>query len=279
MSTLWINGELVDKSAAHVSPFDHGLLYGDGVWEPLRVSSGKLLHAAEHLHQLFDAAQMLGIDIPLSPEELRGAIDATLQDNARADGYIRVIVTRGPGTLGPDPRKIAPQVLIIAEEYQPFPRELYAHGLHVATTPHPFTPGHSLARSRTLGQPYLVFAKRHALQQGCLEAIFVSDSGAVRGCTEGMLFLVAGGTVLATDEQLLDATGLAVAALAGDLGLVVDKKSTTLTDLHAAEEAFLAGTSCGVIGIVQVNRTPIGAGSEGPITRQIREAYRRLTIQ
>src|SRR5262245_38888259 len=115
MSLLWINGQLVDKTHAKVSPFDHGFLYGDGVWEPLRVFARQLFRPAEHLRLLYGAAESLGIDIPLSQAELIAAVDATVRANDRTEGYVRVIVARGPGTIGPDPRKLDPQLIIIAE--------------------------------------------------------------------------------------------------------------------------------------------------------------------
>ena len=121
MSQVWINGRLVDKADAKVSPFDHGFLYGDGVWEPLRVYGGKLFRPDDHMRLLTHSARVLGIHLPLSSDEIVAAIYQTVNANLRTDGYIRVIVTRGPGTLGPDPRKIDPQVIVIAEEYQPFP--------------------------------------------------------------------------------------------------------------------------------------------------------------
>src|SRR5262245_44464474 len=130
MSLVWINGQLIDKADARVSPFDHGFLYGDGVWEHLRAFGGKPFRPADQLRHLFVAATLLGIDIPLSLDELIAAVEVTLKANSRSEGYVRVIVTRGPGTIGPDPRKIDPQVLITAEEYLPFPTELYEHGLH-----------------------------------------------------------------------------------------------------------------------------------------------------
>src|SRR5262245_4751792 len=120
MSLVWINGRLVDKADARVSPFDHGFLYGDGVWEPLRAFGGKLFRPDDHMRLLSHAAKSLSIDLPMPVDAIVAAIHETLIANQRTDGYIRVIVTRGPGTLGPDPRKIEPQVIVIAEEYQPF---------------------------------------------------------------------------------------------------------------------------------------------------------------
>ena len=277
MSILWINGALTDKADAKVSPFDHGFLYGDGVWEHLRVFGGRLFQAAEHLGLLYAAADTLGIAIPHSRYELVAAIETTLIANSRTDGYVRVIVTRGPGTIGPDPRKIDPQVIVVAEEYQPFPQELYGHGLHAVLYPTPVDLDNPVNRVRTLGRPYVAMARRYALANGCLEALLVNREGAVVGTTEGFLFLVKDGAVVVAGGQSVDATGFAVAAMAGEGGLVLVEYSVKLTDLLAADEVFLAGTACGVIGIVRVDGRDVGAGVEGPVTRSVRERFHALT--
>lgn len=277
MSLVWINGTLVDKADARVSPFDHGFLYGDGAWEPLRVYGGRLYRPDEHVRQLLTAATVLSIDIPLSQSELISAIEATVRANNRTDGYVRVIVTRGAGTIGPDPRKLDPQVVIIAEEYQPFPAELYAHGLHVVTAEtrlDPSNPGHVI---RVLGQPHIVLAKQQALRSGCLEALFITTDGNVAGCTEGTVLLVRNGAAAALTSYPPDATWLAVLDLAPEASQRVPLSAATRDELLAADEVFLAGTSSGVIGIVRVDDHSIGTGTEGPITRRIRHAYRQLT--
>ena len=277
MSLLWLNGTLIDRADAKVSPFDHGFLYGDGVWEPLRIFAGKVFRVEQHLEALFSAASVLGIEIPLSRQELTAAIESTVTANDRTEGYIRVIVSRGPGTLGPDPRRIAAQVVVIAEEYQPFPLELYGHGLHAAIVPIPIDAEQSINRVRTLGRPHVVLAKQHALRNGCLEAIFTQKTGELVGTTEGFLFLIKDGAVIVAGGQPHDVTGFAVAAMAGDSGLVVAEYAVKLADLVAADEAFLAGTACGVIGIVRVDGQDIGKGTEGPVTAAIRDGYRTLT--
>lgn len=277
MSQLWINGTLLDKADARISPFDHGFLYGDGVWEPLRLFSGKPFVAEHHLTILFDTAKAVGIDIPLSQSELLAAIDATTKANNRTEGYVRVIVTRGPGTIGPDPRKIEPQIIITAEEYQPFPQELYGHGLHAVVSPLALDPRNPAHRFRTLNQLHIVHAKRHALQHGCLESLLLNQGGEIVGTTEGFLFIVKGGAVVLAGGRPVDATGLAVAALAGDAGLGISECGVKLADVLAAEEVFIAGTACGVIGIIRIDGTNIVSGSEGPITREIRQQFDHLT--
>lgn len=276
MSLIWINGALFDKLDARVSPFDHGFLYGDGVWEHLRVFNGKPFRAQEHLRTLAKAADALAIEVPLTPDELLAAIEATIKANSRTEGYVRVIVTRGPGTVGPDPRKIEPQVLITAEEYQPFPQELYGHGLHAVVSPFPLDPDNLAHRVRTLNQLHVVQAKRHALQHGCLEALFQNRGHEIVGSTEGLLFTVKGDLLTLAVGSVWDGVRSPVLEAAPERLAGVEEPQT-LSDLLAAEEVFLAGTACGVIGIVRVDGTDIGAGTEGPVTKKIREAYRRLT--
>jgi branched-chain amino acid aminotransferase len=277
MSLLWINGTLTDKANAGISPFDHGFLYGDGVWEHLRLFGGKPVRAKHHLKILFAAAEAIGLEIPLTQDDILQAITATAKANNRTEGYVRVIVTRGPGTIGPDPRKIEPQIIITAEEYRPFPDELSGSGLHVVVSPFLLDPDNSAHRFRTLNQLHVVQAKRFALQNGCLEALFQTRDGRLVGSTEGFLFAVRDGALVVAGEQPEDATGFAVAAMAGEGGVVVAEYSLKLADLLSAEEVFIAGTACGVIGIVRLNGTDIASGTEGPITRRIRDEYQQLT--
>lgn len=273
MSLVWCNGTLVDKLEARVSPVDHGFLYGDGVWEPLRAVDGRLRHVDEHLQCLFRSAEILGLALPLSPMELRQAIETTLAANQRREGYIRVIATRGPGTLGPDPRKLDPQILIIAEEYHPFPRELHAHGLHASTYPARLDRSSPLFHARVLGQPHLVLARQHALKHGCLEAILTDRDGRLIGATEGSLFLVTRGDILAVADSPPEVVGECMAKLASQAGRIVRSEAITVDDLLAADEAFIAGTAAGVIAVVKVDGKTIGVGSAGPVARGLREAY------
>ncbi|MDY3554353.1 aminotransferase class IV [Gemmata sp. JC717] len=276
MSLVWVNGTLVDKLDARVSPFDHGFLYGDGVWEHLRVFGGALFRAPEHFATLAKAAGALAIDVPLSPAELLAAVEATVRANGRTEGYVRVLVTRGPGTIGPDPRKLEPQVLITAEEYQPFPQELYGHGLHAVVSPQRLDADNPAHQFRTLNQLHVVRAKQHALRHGCLESLLQNRNCEIVGATEGVLFAVKGDLLTLASGAAWDDTGAAVIDSTADrLALVEDP--LRLEQLLAADEVFVAGTACGVIGVVRIDGTDIGRGIEGPVTRTVREAYARIT--
>jgi branched-chain amino acid aminotransferase len=277
MSLLWINGHLVDKAEAGVSPFDHGFLYGDGVWEHLRVFGGKLFRPAEHLARLFSQAGIYELEIPLSRDELTAAIEETVRANNRTDGYIRVIVSRGPGTIGPDPRKIDPQVFIIAEEYQPFPLELYAHGLHATFGPHPINTGNPACWMRPLGRPEVALAKLFALKCGCLEAVLMDTGGGVIGATEGELFYVRDGHLFPVPPATAVASMVVLELARSMIPVAVGETPNRPEDLRTADEVFLAGTACGVIGIVRLHGRDIGTGIEGPVTRALQERYRVLT--
>lgn len=267
MSLIWINGCLVDKADAGISLFDHGFLYGDGVWEPLRIFGGRPHLLSEHLESLICSASHQGVTVPLSREELATAIESTAAANGRTGGYARIIVTRGPGTLGPDPRKIDPQVIIIVEEYRPFPLELVGHGIHAITfTTYP-------AGARLLGWPGLVQAKRHALENGCLEAILLDRSGEVMGTTEGMLFVVKPGGIVGARGDFLDVLGASLVSMASEDGIPVVECAVRKEELLAPSEVLVCGTACGIFGIVQIDGQVIGGGVEGPITRRLRELY------
>jgi branched-chain amino acid aminotransferase len=278
MSLIWINGQLIDKSEARVSPFDHGFLYGDGVWEHFRVFAGTLFRPDYGIRELFGHLQFLGIELPLSDQSLLEAIDHTLRANQRDNGYVRVLVSRGSGTIGPDPRKIDPQVIIIAEEYRPFPPEIEEHGLEVVVHYSCLIHHEWYLADRLLGRPHVVVAKRDALTRGCLEAVCCDLGRYVLGGTEGSVFRVRPqkGVELLDCMGARDVTAFFVNEVATVRPFLAPGELPSSV-LMEADELFLAGTTCGIIPIVKVDGNPIGSGTEGPVTRRIREAYRRLT--
>jgi branched-chain amino acid aminotransferase len=278
MSLVWVNGALIDKADAKVSPFDHGFLYGDGVWEPLRVFGGRLFRPTEHVRLLAAAARAVGIAIPNTSDELIAAVEATVRANQRTEGYCRVVVTRGPGTIGPDPRKLEPQVYVTAEEYQPFPLDLYGHGVHVIRSSVQFTsPNHWWFSHRLLGQPHVVMAKREALGRGCLEALLLMDTGMIVGGTEGPLFIVTRGEIRLSSHNQPEAMTGVIQEIASALGIGYAAVCVGMPQLATADEVFIAGTACGVIGVVRVDGRDVGGGTEGSVTRAVRGEYQKLT--
>ena len=195
-SRVYLNGDLVPKLDARLSVYDHGLLFGDGVWEGMRLFRGEVFHLSDHLSLLFAAAKTVSLPLPFSADELAAAIASAVAANTRQYGYVRVVVTRGPGTLGLDPRKCDPQVVVFVEDVVPFPQELYEHGLHVVTAAGVrLDPANPLHRVRSLSHAHMVLAKAEALRAGCLDAVLLTTSGFVAGCTEGHLFAVNDGII------------------------------------------------------------------------------------
>jgi branched-chain amino acid aminotransferase len=267
-SKVWIDGKLYDKNDAKVIVFDHGLLFGDGVWEGMRAYDGRVFKLREHLDRLFRSAELLSLTIPETSEELAAAVAATLQANNRSNGYVRVVVTRGPGTLGLDPRKCEPAVIVLAEDVVEYPRELYDAGLDVVLVP----ATRYESSDRTLSRAGVVQAKVEALKAGCLDAILYDSGGAVLGSTDGAVFAVMDGRLFTSaGTQVAQSVVVAEATAAGL------STAGALTRDHLAsapDEVFLASTAAEVIAVRSIDGQAIGPGREGPITRQLRDLYR-----
>lgn len=274
---VWINGQFFDKHDAKVSVYDHGLLYGDGVFEGIRVYSGKVFKHREHIDRLYDSAKSIALKIPMSPEEMMNAVEAAVRENKKVDGYIRLVITRGPGSLGLDPRKCEPNVIIIVDDIALYPKELYENGLEIITAstirnhPNAINP-----RIKSLNYLNNIMAKIEAIRAGCLEAIMLNHKGEIAECTADNLFLVKQG-VLRTPP--LDAGALEgitrnlVLELARKAGIPVLETPLTRHDVYIADEMFLTGTGAEVIAVTKVDDRTIGTGKQGPITRKLREAF------
>jgi branched-chain amino acid aminotransferase len=267
----------VDKADAKVSVYDHGLLYGDGVFEGLRIYSGKVFRLAEHIDRLYDSAKAIALKIPLTPAEMTAAVESTVVANAKIDGYIRLIVTRGPGTLGLDPRKCEPVVIVIVDDISLYPRELYEDGLKIITAatirnhPNAVNP-----RIKSLNYLNNILAKLEAIRAGCLEAIMLNHVGNVAECTGDNIFVIKNGVLKTppTDAGILEGiTRNFVIELAKKHGIPFQEATLSRHDVYTADEVFLTGSAAEVIAVTEVDSRPIGAGKQGPITRQLREAF------
>jgi branched-chain amino acid aminotransferase len=278
---VYINGKLYDKEKAAVSVYDHGLLYGDGVFEGIRSYSGKVFRLDEHLERLWNSAKAIWLQIPISRTEMAKAIVDTLAANQIADGYIRVVVTRGVGTLGLDPTRCSsPQVIIITDLISLYPDELYRKGLEIITVstmrnhPAALSP-----RIKSLNYLNNILAKIEGLQAGSIEALMLNHKGEVAECTGDNLFLVRGGQLLtpSIDAGILEGiTRSAVIELARQGGVTVKEVPLTKHDVYIAEECFLTGTAAEVIPVVKVDSRTIGSGQPGPITRDLMERFHKL---
>jgi branched-chain amino acid aminotransferase len=282
MTKIYINGKLFDKAEAKISVYDHGLLYGDGVFEGIRVYEGKVFRLREHVDRLYESARHIQLEIPMSREKMADAITSTVQANDRRNGYIRALVTRGAGTLGLDPRKTSdPQVIIIVEDISLYPRELYEHGLDIITAgtmrSHPAALD---PRVKSLNYLNNIMAKIEAIQAGCLEALMLNHKGEVAECTGDNIFIIKRGTLKTPplDAGVLGGiTRGAVIEIARTLQIPVQETALTRHDIYTADECFLSGTAAEVIPVVKCDGRPIGTGKPGPLTKQLRERFHQLT--
>jgi branched-chain amino acid aminotransferase len=278
-----MNGNLVPKEQAMVPLYDHGLLYGDGLFEGIRVYNNRVFKLDEHVARLYYSAQALNIAMPVAAEAMRETILETVRANAHANGYIRVTVTRGTG-LGLDPKhvKTAANVYISCEQLSLYPQELYDKGLIVATVSTRLpSPDVIDPRVKCTGK-YInnIMAKAEANRQGAGEGLMLTREGYVGEATGDNLFLVKGGAISTPPASLGILQGITrdtVIELARGMGRVVTEPLMTLYDVYNADEAFLTGTAAEVIAAVEFDGRRIGDGKPGPVTRQLITAFREHT--
>ena len=279
MAAIYLNGKIVDKADAKISVYDHGFLYGDGVFEGIRLYSGKVFKHREHIDRLYESARAILLDIPLTPDQMMAAVEQTAKAFAKKDGYIRLVVSRGPGSLGIDPRKCEPQVIVIVDDIQLYPVELYETGLEIITAstirnhPNALNP-----RIKSLNYLNNILAKIEAGRAGCLEAIMLNTKGEVSECTADNIFIVKNGALKTPppDAGILEGiTRGVVMALARAAEIPTFEATLTRHDVYVADEVFLTGTGAEVIPVVKVDGRTIGAGKPGPITRQLRDRFQK----
>jgi branched-chain amino acid aminotransferase len=279
---VYVNGELVPQDEAKISVFDHGLLYGDGVFEGIRVYGGKVFRLREHVVRLYESAKAIWLDVPMSQDAMCDAIDYTVRANEISDGYVRPLVTRGIGTLGLDPNKCShPQVIIIADAIALYPREYYENGLEIVTVSVPRThPAALNPRIKSLNYLNNILAKIEALQCGTIEALMLNHKGELAECTGDNIFLVRGGKLYTPPLDagiLAGITRQAVIELARDAGIDVHEIPLTKHDVYVADECFLTGTGAEVVPVVKVDSRTIGTGKPGPTTRDLEQRFHKLT--
>ena len=278
---VYINGKFVPSAEATVSVFDHGLLYGDGVFEGLRSYGGKVFQIEAHVRRLYESALAICLEIPMSQAEMCAAIDLAVKTNGIDDGYIRAVVTRGAGTLGLDPNRCSnPQVIIIADAIALYPQELYEKGLEIITVsvirnhPAALSP-----RIKSLNYLNNILAKIEGLRAGCIEALMLNHKGEVAECTGDNVFLVRDGRLLTPplDAGILSGiTRDVVVELASKAGIEVLKVPLTKHDVYVADECFLTGTAAEIIPVVKVDERSIGTGKPGPMNRSLTEKFHEL---
>ncbi|HEV7924653.1 MAG TPA: branched-chain-amino-acid transaminase [Verrucomicrobiae bacterium] len=279
---IYIDGKYYDQKNAKISVFDHGLLYGDGIFEGIRAYNGRVFKLAEHVERLFCSAKSILLKIPLTPEQMARAVVETCRKNKIRDGYIRLVVTRGAGTLGLNPHKCThPSVIVIADKIQLYPAEVYQHGLEVVTVPTTRNL-HSALNPAIKSLNYLnnIMAKIEALNAGVEEAVMLNAEGYVAECTADNIFIVKGGQLLTpplSAGALHGVTRGVVMDLARQNGLAVSEPNLTRHDLFNADECFLTGTGAEIIAVVKIDGRIIGRGQPGPVTGKLVAQYRQLT--
>lgn len=278
---IWINGKLFDKADAKVSVYDHGLLYGDGIFEGIRVYNNVVFKLREHLERLYEGARSIRLEIPYTPEQLAEHVRVAVQANQKVNGYIRLVVTRGAGNLGIDPRRSAdPQVIIIVDDIALYPAELYAKGMEIITAATVRTAPNALnPRVKSLNYLNNIMAKMEATQAGCEEAIMLNHLGEVAECTADNLFLVKHGVLKTPPPNAGILEGITrgtVLDLARTAEIPTQEVALTRHDVYTADEMFLTGTGAEIIAVTKVDSRSIGTGKPGPITGQLRELFHLL---
>ncbi len=275
---IWLDEKLVDQDDAKVSVFDHGLLYGDGVFEGIRVYNSKIFELDAHMDRLYESAKVLRLAIPMDKATLIDATEKTVAANDIVNGYIRLVVTRGTGTLGLNPFVCKKgMVIIIADNIQLYPEELYEKGMKIISA--------STMRNHPMALPpqvkslnYLnnILAKIEALDSDVMEAIMYNHQGYVAEATGDNVFVIKNGVIYTppvSSGSLVGITRNVVIDLAKKEGIEVVEKNLTRYDLYVSEEFFLTGTAAEVIGIVEIDGRTIGAGQPGPITKLLRKMF------
>jgi branched-chain amino acid aminotransferase len=279
---IFIDGKFYDERAAKVSVFDHGLLYGDGIFEGIRIYNGRVFKLKEHIDRLFYSARAILLQIPLSHAELMKATIKTCRKNKLRAGYIRLVVTRGVGNLGLNPRSCKrPSVIIIADKIQVYPPELYARGMDIVTVP-TVRNLHSALNPAIKSLNYLnnILAKIEANNAGVEEAVMLNAEGFVAECTADNLFIIKNGELFTpplSAGALYGITRQTVIELAQASGLKVSEPNLTRYDLFNADECFLTGTGAEIMPVVKIDGRVIGSGKPGKHTCQLTEKYHALT--
>ncbi len=278
---IFISGQFYDKEDAKISVYDHGLLYGDGVFEGIRSYGGKVFRLEQHLDRLWESAQSIWLQIPLSKQQVSDAIHETLKLNQLSDGYVRLVVTRGAGTLGLDPNKTSdPQVIIIADKIALYPEEYYRNGLEIITASTPRTNAAALSpRIKSLNYLNNIMAKLEGLKAGCMEALMLNQKGEVAECTADNVFAVKQRIISTPPKHagiLAGVTRGAIMELAVAAGYEVREEPLTRHDVYVADEFFLTGTAAEVMPVVKVDDRAIGSGKPGPVTCDLKERFYSL---
>ena len=279
---IFIDGKFYNERDAKVSVFDHGLLYGDGVFEGIRIYHGSVFKLKEHIDRIYYSAKAILLEIPMTPAELMKATVETCRANKLRDGYIRLVVTRGIGTLGLNPRSCKKaSVIIIAGKIQLYPPEYYQRGLDIVTVPTTRNLHNSVNPAiKSLNYLNNILAKIEANNAGVEEAIMLNAEGFVAECTGDNIFIIKNGALFTPPlaaGALYGITRQTVIELAEQTGMKVSEPNLTRYDLFCADECFITGTAAEIVPVVKIDGRIIGTGKPGPLTLKLSEEYHALT--
>jgi branched-chain amino acid aminotransferase len=280
---IHVNGKLLPKEEATISVFDHGFLYGDGVFEGIRVYSGNIFRFRAHLDRLFESAKTIKLEIPLTKDELERATVECVAANQMEDAYIRLVVSRGKGDLGIDPAKCAKAtVVIIVTTIELYPEEFYTSGIKLITSSVPRIPSQCLdPRVKSLNYLNNIMAKLEAREAGVPEALMLNYQGRVAECTADNIFIVKEGRLLTPDLMqgaLGGITRRAVMDIAARRGIPVTEALLGVHDIYNADECFLTGTGAEIVPVIRVDGRTIGNGRPGKMTLDLLARYRELRV-
>lgn len=279
---IYLDGKFVDEKDAKVSVFDHGLLYGDGVFEGIRFYNRRVFKLQEHIERLYDSAKAICLEIPLSSGEVIEALLETVRQNSLDDGYIRLVVTRGVGDLGLNPKSCPkPSVIIISTKISLYPKEFYDHGLTIITCPSRRISSAALPPAiKSLNYLNNVLAKIEAMQSGAAEALMLNDQGNIAECTADNIFVVKRGqlyTPPASAGSLRGITRGTIFDLAADAGIKISEPDLNRYDVFTADECFLTGTAAEIAPVVRADSRTIGNGKPGSMTLKLLKMFQDLT--
>ena len=278
---IYMDGEWFDKEDAKISVFDHGLLYGDGLFEGIRIYGGKIFKLKEHIERLFEGAKAIRLKMNLSLDEVIAVVEETVRKNEKTDGYIRLLATRGKGPLGIDPFT-CPQssLIVIVDDISLYPEDFYKTGIPIITAATRRLSGRIFdPRIKSLNYLNNILAKMEARDAGCPEAVMLSEEGYVAECTGDNIFIVKKDILLtpASWHGLLEGiTRNTILKLADEAGITVRETTLTRFDLYTSEECFLTGSGAEMIPVISVDNRIIGTGRPGPMTATLTEAFRHL---
>ncbi|OHD60296.1 MAG: branched-chain-amino-acid transaminase [Spirochaetes bacterium GWF1_49_6] len=275
---VWLNGQLVEREKAAISVFDHGILYGDGVFEGIRFYDRKVFKLDEHINRLFNSAKIIMLDIPYSKDEIKKAILLCCRESGLSDGYIRPVVTRGAGALGLAPWRCSnPSMFIIVDTLQLYPKEFYDNGMPIVTVatrrniPEALNP-----MIKSLNYLNNIMAKIEAKNAGAEEAIMLNNDGYVAECTGDNIFIIRNNFIYTPPVSAGSLPGItmgAVVQLAADMGVKTVEKLFTRAEMYISDECFLTGTAAEVVPVIQIDGRVIGDGKPGVLTRKLVAAF------